>query len=181
MLAEGKTMNKSKIRFSTKIIAEIAVFVALSAALSYIKLFSLPQGGSVTAGSMVPILWLALRRGAKIGLFAAAVCGCVQLVVEPFIFHPAQVLLDYPLAFGMLGLAGFFQNHPFVGVNLGIVGRFLAHFISGIVFFAAYAPEGMHPWVYSAIYNGSYLLPELVISIYIVYLLQTGKLLKIFL
>ena len=174
-------MNKSDIKSSTKLIAEIVTFVALAAALSYIKLFSLPQGGSVTAGSMVPILWLALRRGAKVGLFAAAVYGCVQLVVEPFIFHPAQVLLDYPIAFGMLGLAGFFQNRPFLGVNLGIIGRFLAHFISGVVFFADYAPEGMHPVVYSAIYNGSYLLPELVISIYIIYLLQESKLLKIFL
>jgi len=174
-------MSKSNTIFSTKIIAEIAAFVSLSTALSYIKLFSLPQGGSVTAGSMVPILWLALRRGTKIGFFAAAVYGVVQLVVEPFIFHPAQVLLDYPLAFGMLGLAGLFQNHPFVGANLGIVGRFLAHFISGVLFFASYAPEGMHPLVYSAIYNGSYLLPELVISIYIVYLLQESKLLKIYL
>ena len=173
-------MNRSDINFSTKIIAEIAVFVALASALSYIKLFSLPQGGSVTAGSMVPILWLSLRRGGKIGVFTAAVYGCVQLVFEPFIFHPAQVLLDYPLAFGMLGVAGFFQNRPFVGVNLGIAGRFLAHFVSGIVFFASFAGE-MHPWVYSAVYNGSYLLPELVISIYIVYLLQEGKLLTIFL
>ena len=120
-------MYKSNPIFSTKVIAEIAAFVSLSTALSYIKLFSLPQGGSVTAGSMVPILWLALRRGAKIGLFAAVVYGVVQLVVEPFIFHPAQVVLDYPLAFGMLGLAGFFQDHPFVGANLGIIGRFLAH------------------------------------------------------
>lgn len=181
MLAEGKPLNKSNIRFSTKIIAEIVTFVALSTALSYIKLFSLPQGGSVTAGSMVPIIWLALRRGAKVGLFSAAVYGCVQLVVAPFIFHPAQVLIDYPIAFGVLGLAGFFQNRPFIGINLSIFGRFLAHFISGIVFFADYAPEGMHSAVYSAIYNGSYLLPELMISIYIVYLLQESKLLKIFL
>jgi len=174
-------MYKSNPIFSTKVIAEIAVFVSLSTALSYIKLFSLPQGGSVTAGSMVPILWLALRRGAKIGLFAAVVYGVVQLVVEPFIFHPAQVVLDYPLAFGMLGLAGFFQDHPFVGANCGIIGRFLAHLISGILFFASYAPEGMHPLVYSAIYNGSYLLPEIVISVYIVYLLQESKILKIYL
>ncbi len=83
-------MDKSNIRFSTKIIAEIVTFVALSTALSYIKLFSLPQGGSVTAGSMVPILWLALRRGTTVGLFSAAVYGCVQLVVEPFIFSPSS-------------------------------------------------------------------------------------------
>ena len=107
-------MSRNSVTFSTKIIAEIVAFVSLSTALSYIKLFGLPQGGSVTAGSMVPILWLALRRGARIGLFGAAVYGFVQLAVEPFIFHPAQVLLDYPIAFGMLGLAGFFQNRPFV-------------------------------------------------------------------
>ena len=173
-------MSESKDRFTTKIIAEIVTFVALATALSYIKLFELAQGGSVTAGSMVPILWLALRRGAKVGLFAAAVYGVVQLVVQPFIFHPVQVIIDYPVAFGALGLAGFFQTRPFLGVNIGILGRFLAHFISGIVFFASYAGE-LHPLVYSAIYNGSYLLPELVISIYIIYLLQESKILRIFL
>jgi len=174
-------MKESKTTSSTKIIAEVVSFVALATALSYIKVFSLPQGGSVTAGSMVPILWLALRRGAKVGLIAATVYGLVQLAVEPFIYHPAQVLLDYPIAFGMLGLAGFFQNRPFVGVNVGIWGRLLAHFISGVIFFGSYAPEGMSPVVYSAFYNGSYILPELAISIYIVYLLQESKLLKIFL
>jgi thiamine transporter len=173
-------MDRRKSILSTKVIAEIVAFVALASALSYVKIFSLPQGGSVTAGSMVPILWLALRRGPKIGIFSATVYGCVQLVIEPFIYHPAQVLLDYPLAFGMLGLAGFFQKRPFLGVNVGIAGRFIMHFISGVVFFGSYAPEGMSPIVYSAIYNGGYLLPELVISIYIVYLLQESKLLKIF-
>ncbi|MBS7632151.1 energy-coupled thiamine transporter ThiT, partial [Candidatus Bathyarchaeota archaeon] len=142
---------------------------------------SLPQGGAVTAGSMIPIVWLAIRRGPKIGLFAAAAYGCVQLAMEPFLFHPAQVLLDYPIAFGMLGLAGFFQDHPFVGAHIAIAGRFLAHFVSGIVFFANYAPEGMHPAIYSAIYNGSYLIPELLITVYILYLLQESKILKIFL
>ncbi|MGB9714361.1 MAG: energy-coupled thiamine transporter ThiT [Candidatus Bathyarchaeales archaeon] len=178
-------MNEEHVKYgagsSTKIIAEVVIFGALSTALSYIKVFSLPEGGSVTAGSMVPILWLALRRGPKVGLFAAVVYGFVQLAIEPFIVHPAQVILDYPLAFGALGLAGLFRNRPFVGVNVGIWGRFIAHFVSGIIFFANYAPEGMHPAVYSAIYNGSYLLPELGISIYIVYLLQESKLLKMFL
>ncbi len=174
-------MNESKVTFSTKIIAEIVVFVSLATVLSYIKIFSLPQGGSVTAASMAPIIWLALRRGPKVGLFAAAVYGLVQLVIGPYIFHPAQVLLDYPIAFGMLGLAGFFQKRPFLGVNVGIIGRFLAHFFSGIIFFADYAPEGMHPAIYSAVYNGGYLLVELAISIYVVYLLQESKVLKLYL
>jgi len=180
MLAEGKELNESKLTFSTKVIAEIVVFVALATVLSYIKIFSLPQGGSVTTASMVPILWLALRRGPKVGLFAATVYGLVQLV-DPFVVNPVQLLLDYPIAFGMLGLAGFFQKRPFLGVNIGIIGRFLAHFISGTVFFSNYAPEGMNPIIYSAVYNGGYLLAELVISVYIVYLLQESRVLKIYL
>jgi len=156
------------------------MFVALATVLSYLKLFSLPQGGSVTAASMVPILWLALRRGPKVGLFAATVYGVVQFALGPYIYHPAQVLLDYPIAFGLLGLAGFFQKHPFIGVTVGIFGRFFAHFLSGVIFFASYAPEGMNSAVYSAFYNGGYMLVELVISIYVVYLLQESKVLKIY-
>jgi len=174
-------VNTSKHRFSTKILAEIVVFVSLATVLSYIKIFSLPQGGSVTAASMVPILWLALRRGPKVGLFAATLYGVVQFALGPYIFHPAQVLLDYPIAFGLLGVAGFFQKRPFIGVTLGIVGRFVAHFFSGIIFFAIYAPEGMHPAIYSAAYNGGYLLVELVISVYVIYLLRKSKVLKIYL
>ena len=173
-------MNETKLKFSTKIIAETVMFVALATVLSYLKLFSLPQGGSVTAASMVPILWLALRRGPKVGLFAATVYGLVQFALGPYIYHPAQVLLDYPIAFGLLGLAGFFQKRPFIGVSLGIIGRFVAHFLSGIIFFSSYAPEGMHPAVYSAVYNGGYLLVELVISIYVIYLLRASKVLKIY-
>jgi len=130
---------------------------------------------------MVPILWLALRRGPKVGIFAATLYGVVQLATGPYIVHPAQLLLDYPIAFGLLGVAGFFQKHPYIGVTLGIIGRFVAHFLSGIIFWAIYAPEGMNPAVYSAAYNGGYLLVELVISIYVIYLLQTSKVLKIYL
>ncbi len=168
-------------RFSTKVIAETVMFVALATVLSYLKIFSLPQGGSVTAASMVPILWLALRRGPKVGLFAATVYGLVQFALEPYIFNPVQVLLDYPIAFGLLGVAGFFQKRPLIGVSLGIFGRFFAHFLSGIIFFASFAPEGMNPAVYSAVYNGGYMLVELVISIYVIYLLRASKLLNIYL
>ncbi|MCJ7722062.1 energy-coupled thiamine transporter ThiT [Candidatus Bathyarchaeota archaeon] len=173
-------MTETKHGFSTKILAETVTFVALATVLSYIKLFSLPQGGSITAASMVPILWLALRRGPKVGLFAATVYGVVQFAFGPYIFHPAQVLLDYPIAFGLLGIAGFFQNRPFLGASLGIIGRFVAHFLSGIIFFASYAPEGMNPAIYSTVYNGGYLLVELVISLYVIYLLQASKVLKIY-
>jgi thiamine transporter len=155
--------------------------VALATALSFITFVVFPQGGSVTAGSMVPILWLAIRRGPRIGVFAGAVYGVVQLVVMPQIYYPAQVLLDYPLAFGCLGLAGLFKKSPLVGVVVAISGRFVMHFISGVLFFAQYAPEGMSPIVYSALYNGSYLIPEMVISLFIIYLLKVSKALNIYL
>ncbi|MCJ7714571.1 energy-coupled thiamine transporter ThiT [Candidatus Bathyarchaeota archaeon] len=174
-------MNKIDKLFSTRIIAEVSIFVALATALSFIKIYTFPQGGSVTAGSMVPILWLALRRGTKIGLFTGAVYGIVQLLVLPYVYHPIQVLLDYPLAFGILGIAGFFQKKPLVGLVLGISGRFVMHLISGVVFFGIFAPEGMSPIIYSAIYNGSYLIPEIVISGFIVYTLQKSKALNSYL
>jgi thiamine transporter len=155
--------------------------VALATALSFVTFVVFPQGGSVTAGSMVPILWLALRRGPKIGLVTGVIYGLVQLAVMPQVYYPTQVLLDYPLAFGCLGLAGFFQKRAFVGVTISVAGRFVMHLVSGAIFFAEFAPAGMNPWIYSALYNGSYMLPEIVISLFIIYLLQKSKALNSYL
>jgi thiamine transporter len=98
-------------------------------------------------------------------VLAGVLAGIVNYILEPFFVHPVQLLLDYPVAFGMLGAAGFFQRSPVIGIVIGGLGRFLAHFASGVVFFASYAPEGVSPAVYSAVYNGSYMLPETVISV----------------
>ena len=155
----------------TKVIAEIVAAVALAYVLNLVVLFRLPQGGSVTAVSMVPLLWLALRRGPKIGVLGGVVYGLMDMFPQPYIVHPAQFLLDYPLAFGALGMAGFFKRYPIAGVVVGIAGRFVCHFLSGVIFFWMYAPAGMNPAVYSAIYNGSYLAVELVFSIIVMYAL----------
>lgn len=169
------------LRFQARIVAEMSGVIALSTVLSLVKVFGLPQGGSITAGSMVPILWFALRRGAKVGITAGVIYGLVQLVLEPYVYNPAQVLLDYPIAFGALGLAGFFKKYRPVGAATGIAGRFVAHFLSGVIFFWMFAPEGMHPIVYSAIYNGSYLGIELIISGVIIYLLSKTGIFEIYL
>jgi thiamine transporter len=176
-----KFKQKFNLHLSTRVLAEIVIFVALATALSFIIIFQLPEGGAVTLGSMVPILWLALRRGPRIGLFAGAVYGLVQLAVMPQIYYLPQVLLDYPLAFACLGLAGFFQKRwALVGVAVAISGRFVMHLLSGALYFGSFAPAGMNPWVYSALYNGSYLLPELIISLFLVFLLQKSKALKMY-
>jgi thiamine transporter len=164
----------------TKILSEIVVAVALAYVLNLLVIFRLPQGGSITAASMVPILWLALRRGFKIGIFGGVVFGLVDMLPQPFIVHPLQFLLDYPLAFGALGLAGLFKERPIIGVVVGIIGRFVSHFVSGIVFFAMYVPAGMHPAVYSAIYNGSYLTVELILSIIVMYVLIKRDIIKLY-
>lgn len=168
-------------RFQARIVAEMSGVIALSTVLSLVKVFSLPQGGSITAGSMIPILWFALRRGGKAGIAAGVIYGLVQFVLEPEIFHWAQVILDYPIAFGALGLAGFFKRYRVVAAATGIAGRFVAHFLSGIIFFAEYAPEGMSPVVYSAVYNGGYLGVEVIVSGVFIYLLSKTGVLEVYL
>ncbi|MCL2360051.1 energy-coupled thiamine transporter ThiT [Candidatus Bathycorpusculum sp.] len=178
---ENSTVTfKPRIISRAQILAEIAVFTALSTALSLITFVVFPQGGSVTVGSMVPMLWLALRRGPKVGISAGVVYGFVQLAVLPQVYYPTQMLLDYPIAFGCLGLAGFFKNHPITGVTVAVTGRFVMHLISGAIFFAEYAPAEMNPWVYSSLYNGSYMLPELMISIFFIYLLYRSNVLRVY-
>jgi thiamine transporter len=169
------------VKVETKILAEMATSIALAYALSLIVPFRLPQGGSVTAVSMVPILWFALRRGSKMGVVEGIVYGFVRTLRQPFIVHPIQFLLDYPLAFGALGLAGSFRKHPSLGVVVGIAGRFVCHFLSGVIFFSMYAPAGMNPAIYSAVYNGSYLVVELVFSIIVMYLLVKRGVIEMYL
>ena len=168
--------------FSTKILAEIIVLVSLAGALSLIShsFFRLPQGGSINLG-MIPIFWLALRRGWVIGIFAGALFGVVDMTIEPFIVNPIQFIIDYPLAFAALGVAGLFSKYAIVGVALAGFGRFVCHFVSGIFYFSDYAPEWMSPVVYSAIYNGTYIIPSIIICAMIIGILQKSKILNIYL
>jgi thiamine transporter len=168
------------VKIQTRILTEVIAAVALSGVLHLITMYQFPEGGRITAAAMVPVLFVALRRGPKIGILAGIAFGLVVLIEEPFIFHPLQVLFDYPLAFGALGLAGFFRKFPLVGVVVGIAGRFVCHFTSGLVFFATYAPAGMSPALYSALYNGSYLVPELVVSSIVMFVLQKRKILQLY-
>jgi thiamine transporter len=150
---------------NTKVLAEVAIMVALATVLSYIRFLVFPQGGSVTLASMVPLLILSYRRGPLVGVFSCLVYGIIQFYQDPWMFSVAQFLLDYPIAFGCIGLAGYFRNgRELIGAILGLGCRYLAHIISGFVFFAEYAPPDMSPIVYSMIYNGTYMLPEIVIS-----------------
>lgn len=169
----------------TRILAEMVVFIALSNVLYliskfYLPFLRLPQGGSITVASMVPLMWFALRRGLRWGVEAGIIYGLVHMVISGGVYYPTQIILDYPLAFGALGLAGAFQKHPVVGVSAGILGRFACHFISGVVFFGQYKWQGWNVFAYSAAYNASYLVPEFIISAIIIFSLLKTNLLKIY-
>lgn len=155
---------------NTRMLVEAGMMIALAIILGeYVKLFKMPMGGSVTLGGMVPLFIFAFRWGGKKGILVGAVYGILDLIIGGFYsMHPVSILLDYPLAFGMIGLGGFFGKSLIGyigGILTGIFGRFLCHVVSGVVFYASYAPKGQSPWVYSILYNGTFLLPELAVSL----------------
>lgn len=160
-------------RTSTQMLTEAGVMIAAAQILSYVKMFEAPYGGSVTAGSMIPIIVFSLRWGVRYGLIAGTAYGILQFLLGGAIYsyHIISILFDYVVAFGLLGLAGLFSGSiksAFIGTCLGLTGRFVCHVISGVIVWASYAPEGMNPLFYSIVYNGSYLLPELIITLVIV-------------
>lgn len=157
----------------TKMLVEMAVAIALALALNKLTLFQMPQGGSVSL-EMLPIIFIALRWGFGAGFCAGLGNGLLQLAFGAYIVHPAQLILDYPLAFALLGIAGLFRTNMegikgavniILGSFFGVFGRFLCHLFSGVIFFSEYAPEGQNVWVYSSIYNGSYLIVALLICL----------------
>ena len=145
--------------------------IALAMVTSYIKIWEMPMGGSVTLLSMLFICLTGYWFGPKYGIIAGAAYGMLQFVIDPYMLSLAQVLFDYPLAFGALGLSGFFRGRKYglqLGYIAGVIGRFLFSTLSGVIFFAAYAPEGMNPWVYSALYQGSYLGTEGIVTLILI-------------
>ncbi len=166
----------SKIKFTPKILTHVALAVTMAIILNMFVLFKMPQGGSVTLASMVPIFFIAFIYGPNIGVMAGLIFGVLNLIFGGYVMHPVQVLLDYPVPFMLLGLAGYFPKHMNLGMIFGVFLRFSSHVISGFVFFAEFAPEGTHPLLYSIIYNGSFLLVDGLIAIIIMNLLPINKL-----
>lgn len=160
-----------KTALTTKQLVYSAVAIALAVVCSMIKPFEMPMGGSVTLLSMLFIVLIAYWYGPYVGIMTAVAYGLVQFVTEPIFYTIPQMLLDYPLAFGALGLAGFFNRKKWglqIGYIVGVIGRFIFSTISGVVFFAAYAPENMNPIIYSLGYQASYLVPEAIITLVII-------------
>src|SRR5215213_5525700 len=155
----------------TRVLTEAAIAVALSFVLGLFVLFKMPFGGSVSL-EMIPLILLSLRQGWKVGVIAGTAYGLLDLAIDNFVVQP---LLDYPLAFGVLGLAGLFKptvRGAILGATVAVLARFSCHFLSGVVFFASYAADyDLNPFLYSALYNVAYLAPSLGIAVVVVVVL----------
>jgi thiamine transporter len=166
-----------KIKLNTSMLAHLGLMLALTVILHTFRLYHMPQGGSVTLGGMIPLFLISFRYGAVVGYLAGFVYGLINLIQDPYILHPVQVLFDYPLPYMAIGLAGYFKERILLGAIVGSCGRFICHFISGAVFFASYAPPGTSPYWYSLVFNATYLVPELIICLFILRVLPVKRIL----
>ena len=164
----------------TRIMVECALMIALGTILANIKIYELPNGGSLTP-AMFPIILFAVRWGTAPGLMAGFVFGLLQLIFDgAYAWGWQSMLLDYLAAFTPLGLAGLFKGRTwgiFAGTVVGCAGRFLVHYISGVTIYKILVPTAFMNWTftspsfYSIVYNGSYMLPNTVIALAIAALL----------
>ncbi|MCU7210363.1 energy-coupled thiamine transporter ThiT [Turicibacter sanguinis] len=163
----------------TKKLVEMSILVALAFVLDYVaNIYSgwfWPFGGSISI-SLVPLAVIAFRYGWVAGFLSGFTMGLLQLLTGAYIMHPIQVLFDYPLPYAVLGFAGFFASkvnvvevgqrslYIWLATGIGSIARLVCHIISGVVFFADYAPEGMNPVVYSVGYNTPFVLASYILS-----------------
>jgi len=160
-----------KVKFTPKVLAYAGAMLALAYILSYFRVYQFLMSGSVTPMSMFFVSLIGIWFGPKVGLISAFVFGLLQLTNNPFIIHPVQLILDYPLAFGALGLAGFFHNKKygmFIGFAVGVVGRWFFSSLSGYFFFYQWAWDGWSVLPYAMAYNGIFMFTEMGVSMLIV-------------
>ncbi len=193
---ETKTLQSKQILALT----QSAIFIALATVLSFLPVYKMPMGGSVTLASMLPILFIGVKFGYKWGISSAGIYAAIQLfqaLIEGNVFIYCNgagivilcVLFDYIVPFGILGLSAFAR--PKSGKGLSIIKttitfgvlvaiRFVCHYITGVAIWGQWAPEGMGKFLYSLLYNGQYMLPELIITLVIgVFLMSSSQIEKL--
>ena len=176
--------DKTRLDFDSRSLSFAAVCIAMSFALSYVRIFKMPMGGSITFASMLPLMLYSYMFGTKKGVTAGLIYGVLQAVQNPWILHPAQFLLDYTAAFSALGLTGILKGFNLLngktrlqfslGATVAGLFRFISHFFAGAFAFgsagAGYAEEfGVsalsNPYLYSFVYQCTYVIPDLIIVI----------------
>jgi thiamine transporter len=160
---------------NTKALTYGALSIALAFALSYVKFWTMPNGGSVTFASLVPIMLYSYMFGIRRGTIVGIIHGLLQFIQGPYILDAFQVILEYPLAFGFIGFTGLFKElhlfkgklapvNFFIGAIFAVILRFLMSFFAGAILWADWVPE-VNPWVYSLAYNATYSFADLGIAL----------------
>lgn len=174
-------------RLSTNLstLTECAIMLALSFALSCAKLFEMPIGGSVTIASMLPVMLISIKYGISVGLatsFTYSLTQMLQALASANVFPYCEtagtlvlcILFDYIVPFTLLGLAGLFHKlkitkntelNVYIGIVSTVVLRFICHFVTGVVIWKQWAPDGMGKYLYSFLYNGGFLSLDFIICI----------------
>ena len=164
ILFAGVLLSGRKQKTNTKTMVVSALLVGLSIVLTRITIWSLPQGGSVSLFGMLPIVICAYFYGTRRAVMCGMCVGMIDLIFKPYVIHPIQLLLDYPLAFGAIGFAGLIfmakKDGLIPAYLFGVLCRYICAVISGVVFFGAYAPEGFSALTWSLWYNVLYLAIE---------------------
>lgn len=159
-------MSVTRKTWNARSLAFAALSIALSFILSYIKIWRMPNSGSVTLASMLPLMLFSASYGVGPGLLAGATYGLLQYLQGGYFVHPIQFLLDYPLAFALIGLSGLYKYMPkawskwslYAAMVLGALGRCVSATLAGILYWET------APWA-SLVYNGAYLVPDTIICI----------------
>lgn len=160
-------------KLSAKQLVFCAAAIGLGTVLSNIKLYHFPTGGSITLLSMLIICLPGYWFGLGAGLLTGVAYGILQMLIDPYILFPAQLVVDYLLAFGALGLSGIFHNAKagiLKGYITAVLGRYAFAVLSGWIFFGTYAWEGWGALPYSLVYNAIYIFAEAAVTILILLL-----------
>lgn len=169
-----------------RVTIEIAIFIALAIVLDQIVLFRMPQGGSISLG-MLPIIVIALRRGAGVGITTGFLTGLLSFMLGGFFVNIFQMLLDYPLAIAVIGLAGIYSKTFQAQLSAGQLNKaslsasfatliaglaeLVPHTIAGVVFYASFAPQNQSVFIYSLVYNATVIIPKTLITMVVLVLL----------
>ena len=170
-------LYRRSVRLSTHVVVTVGLMFAMAAVLHQFRLYHMPQGGSVTLGAMLPLLLISYRYGMGMGALAGFLYGIFNMIQDPYLLHPVQVLFDYPLPYMALSLAALLPRHRLVSTAIAFCARFACHVVSGVVFFSSYAPAGTDPLIYSLTFYAAYLVPECLICFTLLKILPVGRLL----
>jgi len=166
-------LSSRKAKWDSRRLSMGAMCIAIAFVASCIRLFRMPQGGSITPAAMLPLVMFMVACGPLQGFVVGCAYGFLQLITDPYVLHPIQMLVDYPLAYGAMVLACLALAIPVkkqwqlpIAVLLAGIGRYLMAVLSGAIFFAEYAGE-QNAWIYSLVYNISYLGPDTLVCMVI--------------